>query len=109
MKEAWSKKEIIVEGRRIFFSQDFSTKTQSERNKYIPIRKQLREKKVKTHVIFPAKLKVFVGEEVMIFNNLEDATYKLQELGMLPAGETSDQSAGAQRPAAAEQAFQRVG
>ena len=50
-----------------------------------------------------------MGEDVMIFNNLEDATYKLQELVILPAGETSDQSSGAQRTGAEEQTFQRAG
>lgn len=49
----------MFEETRIYFSQDYTSKTQQERSRYNPLRKLLKEKNVKTHLIYPSKLKVF--------------------------------------------------
>lgn len=59
LKSAWTKKTITHRGSRIFFDHDFSAKLQQEKSLYVPIRKQLKEKQVRSHVIYPSKLKVF--------------------------------------------------
>lgn len=92
LRMAWSQKEITAGGNRIFFSQDFSTKIQGERSKYAPIRKQLRAKEVKSHIIYPAKLKVFLDGRVTTYNTPEEALINLQELGILSAVEPTERS-----------------
>uniref|UniRef100_A0AAV2KIU0 Uncharacterized protein n=1 Tax=Knipowitschia caucasica TaxID=637954 RepID=A0AAV2KIU0_KNICA len=87
LQVAWSKKEIVVGGNRIFFSQDFSSKIQAERSSYSSLRKQLREKNVRSHIVYPAKLRVFLDVKETIFSSLEDASRSLKETGLLDQGE----------------------
>ena len=57
---SWTKKDLKVEDRRINFDDDYTDQVYKERGKYKQIRKQLfEEKKIKSRIVFPAKLKVF--------------------------------------------------
>ncbi|KAK7896147.1 hypothetical protein WMY93_021472 [Mugilogobius chulae] len=85
LQAAWAKKEIVFGGNRIYFSQDFSAKTQADRSRYGPIRKQLRDKDVKSHILFPAKLRVIMNDNVTIYKSPEEAVASLTELGILTA------------------------
>ncbi|CAL9690926.1 unnamed protein product [Knipowitschia caucasica] len=96
LQAAWSKKEIVVGGNRIFFSQDFSCKIQAERSRYSALRKQLRQKNVKSHIVYPAKLRVFLDGNETIYSSLEDASRNLKKIGLLDQGEpvTQETEAG---------------
>lgn len=83
LQAAWSKKEVKVGEDRIYFSQDFSSKIQKERSGYASIRRQLKEKNVKSHIIYPARLRVFGDGGSVTYNTLEDAEAHLQEQGIL--------------------------
>lgn len=72
-KAAWRKREILHDGTRIYFDQDFTTKVQQERKRLRPIRKHLQERQVKSHVIYPAKLKVFEKDRTDIYNDADEA------------------------------------
>lgn len=83
LQAAWSKKEIMLEETQIYFSQDFTTKTQKERNRYSPLRKLLKGKNVKTHLINPAKLKVFRDGESVTYDTPEEAEDQLRRQGVI--------------------------
>lgn len=83
LRAAWTQREIQLDGTRIYFDRDFSVKVQRQRAQYVPIRRQLREKKIKSHIIFPAKLKVFGEGEPAIYNTPEEACVGLRELGLV--------------------------
>lgn len=84
LQAAWTKKEITLGETRIFFSQDFTRKTQIDRSRYNPLRKLLKDKNVKNHLTFPAKLKVFVdGGETITYEEPEDAEDQLRQKGVI--------------------------
>ena len=73
LRAAWAKKVIRYEESRIFFDQDYSSKIQKERSLYAPIRKELQEKGVKSHIIYPSKLKVFGNEGAQTYSSAREA------------------------------------
>lgn len=73
LKAAWRKREILQDGTRIYFDQDFTTKVQQERKRLRPIRKHLQERQVKSHIIYPAKLKVFGKDRTDIYDDADEA------------------------------------
>ena len=83
LRAAWTKKVIRYEDSRIFFDQDYSSKIQKERSLYAPIRKELREKGVKSHIIYPSKLKVFGSEGPQTYNTAREAAAALHARGTL--------------------------
>ena len=83
LQAAWKKNDIRLEQTRIYFDRDYSVKLQQERARYGPIRRQLREKGVKSHIIYQAKLKVFTGDDITIYQTPEDATEQLEAKGCL--------------------------
>ncbi|RXN38227.1 LINE-1 type transposase domain-containing 1 [Labeo rohita] len=58
LRSAWMKKE--VNGKRIFFDQDYPPEIQQNRKTFAPIRKILKEKGIKFQTPPTAKLKVFL-------------------------------------------------
>lgn len=56
---AWKKKEVLYKDKRIYFDHDFSSAVRKQRSLYKPIRQQLKAQNIKTHILAPAKLKVF--------------------------------------------------
>ncbi|CAJ1079169.1 LINE-1 type transposase domain-containing protein 1 [Xyrichtys novacula] len=84
VKTAWAKKDITAGGKRIYFDRDLPEKVQKERRRYAPLRLQLKEKKIKSFIIHPAKLKVFEEEgSFIIYNTPEDAETQLRAKGLI--------------------------
>lgn len=77
LQAAWKKREILCDGKRIYFDQDFTTRVQLERNRLRPIRKHLQERQVKSHIIYPAKLKVFGKDRTDIYDDAYEAAKAL--------------------------------
>lgn len=83
LQAAWTKKEVRLNGQGIFFDEDFTAHVYKERAKYIKVRKQLLERNIKTRILYPARLKVFVaGGHVKVFDNPQAAAEGLQEFGI---------------------------
>lgn len=80
---AWTKKQITYDDRRIYFDQDYTSKLQPERSQYTPIRKELRNKGVRSHLIHPARLKVFGAGGVQVFNSARYAAAALRTQGTI--------------------------
>lgn len=56
--------------RRIYFDEDFTTRVFEERAKYRQVRKQLQERKIKSRILFPARLKVYHPDgKFKVFDN----------------------------------------
>ena len=83
LNTAWSKREIRMGESRIFFSQDFSSKLQKERSRYTVLRKLLKERNVKSFVVYPSKLRVFIDGAAITYGTLEEAESGLREKGIL--------------------------
>ncbi|KAK7907186.1 hypothetical protein WMY93_015798 [Mugilogobius chulae] len=83
LQAAWARKEIRLDDRRIFFDEDFTAQVFAERAKYRLVRKELQERKIKTRILYPAKLKMFVADgETRVFANPQAAAEGLQEFGI---------------------------
>ncbi|CAL1581896.1 unnamed protein product [Knipowitschia caucasica] len=83
LQAAWSKKEILLNERRIYFDEDFTAQVNRERAKYRLARKELRERNIKTRILYPAKLKVFAADrKIQVFESPEAAAKGLQEFGI---------------------------
>lgn len=95
LRAAWAKKVIRYEDSRIFFDQDYSSKIQKEGSLYAPIRKELREKGVKSHIIYPSKLKVFGNEGSQTYSSAREAAAALQARGMVSGAQHSQGDQGA--------------
>ncbi|KAL7381300.1 hypothetical protein ABVT39_003530 [Epinephelus coioides] len=80
---AWAKGVINYQGSRIFFDHDFSTKLRQERNLYVPIRKQFKEKQLKSHVIYPSKFKVFTQNGIQLYATASEARQALLQDGTI--------------------------
>ena len=75
---------MTVGGKRIYFNRDQPEKVQKERRRYAPLRRQLKEKKIKSFIIHPAKLKVFEADGTfIIYNTPEDAETQLRAKGVI--------------------------
>ncbi|KAK7877775.1 hypothetical protein WMY93_030589 [Mugilogobius chulae] len=103
---AWAQKEIRVNDQRIYFDEDFTSDVFKERAMYRSARKQLQERKVKSRILFPAKLKLFLQDgKTKTFNCPRDAAEGLQEFGVTmetpkkePDWETALRTAGWHSP-----------
>ncbi|CAL1604957.1 unnamed protein product [Knipowitschia caucasica] len=89
LKAAWTKKIVQMDETRIYFDEDFSPVVFKERGKYRDVRKMLRERNIRHHILFPAKLKIFCENgKAKVFDNPAAAAEGLREYGIemtLPA------------------------
>lgn len=80
LQAAWSKKDICVKDRRIYFDEDFTTRVFQERAEYRQVRKQLQERKIKSRILVPARLKVYHPDgKFKVFDNPKDAAEDLRD------------------------------
>ncbi|CAL9694470.1 unnamed protein product [Knipowitschia caucasica] len=83
LKAAWTKKTVQVNGTRIYFDEDFTPEIYKERGQYRFVRKVLRERKIKYHILYPAKLKIFLEDgKSKTFKNPVAAAQGLLEFGI---------------------------
>ncbi|XP_043926458.1 UMP-CMP kinase 2, mitochondrial isoform X1 [Protopterus annectens] len=74
LKTAWSKSPIKFKDNVIQFDNDYSSSVIARRKLFLPLLKELKkETQIKTHLVFPAKLKIFLQGGPKIFDKLEKA------------------------------------
>ncbi len=69
LRAAWNNERALIkiDGARIFFDHDYPLKIQHARRQYAPLRKELHDKRVKTHIIYPAsECSVTAGNRCLI-------------------------------------------
>ncbi|CAL1602933.1 unnamed protein product [Knipowitschia caucasica] len=80
---AWSLKDIRINDQRIYFDEDYTTEVFKERAKYRSARKQLQERKIKSRILYPAKLMLFLQDgKTKIFENPREAAEGLKDFGV---------------------------
>lgn len=80
---AWSLKDIRIKDQRIYFDEDYTTDVFKERAKYRSARKQLQERKIKSRILYPAKLMLFLQDgKTKIFENPRKAAEGLKDFGV---------------------------
>lgn len=78
------KEEVTYSGMQIFFDHDFTFKVRQQRALYRPIRDQLSDQNIKSHILAPAKLKVFSeGGTTQTYGNPKAAGKALVERGLV--------------------------
>lgn len=87
LSAAWGKKEIHLNGHRIFFDHDYPAEIMKRRKEYAPLRKILKEKGLRFQTPAPAKLRVFYGDGPKTYNNAKEAREDMAKKGILTAGE----------------------
>lgn len=106
LQAAWSKKDIKINDRRIYFDEDFTADVYRECTMYRSVRKQLQERNIKSHILFPAKLKLYLQDgKTKTFVTPREAADGLQEFGVTmeasqkePDWETALRAAGWHSP-----------
>lgn len=87
LRAAWTKKEITIGQCRLYLSQDFSNKIYKERSRLLQLRKLLKEKNVKSHIIYQSRLKVFTEGNITTYNSFDEAEAGLRDQGLLGRGD----------------------
>ena len=88
LKAAWSEKEILFNGARICMDYDFMTRVKQQQAPYRKIQEHLRQHKIESHILAPARLKVFnVDGTTTIYINAEVARRELEQRGIYTAEE----------------------
>lgn len=88
LKAAWSKKDILFNGAHIYMDYDFTTRMKQQRAPYRKIREHLRQHKIKSHILAPARLKVFNADgTTTTYINAEVAKRELEQRGIDTAEE----------------------
>ncbi|CAL9692044.1 unnamed protein product [Knipowitschia caucasica] len=80
---AWGQREVCIKDRRIYFDGDFAAGVFKERALYRSARKQLQERRIKSRILFPAKLKLFLQDgKTKTFESPREAAEGLREFGV---------------------------
>lgn len=83
LKAAWSRKEILFNDKRIYLDHDYTTKVKQQRTQYRTVREQLKKLQIKSHILSPAKLKIFNQDgTTTVYKNAEQAQKDLQQRGL---------------------------
>ncbi|KAI4810818.1 hypothetical protein KUCAC02_013747 [Chaenocephalus aceratus] len=83
LRSAWKKKEVYLNGTRVYFDQDYPAEIQKKRKAYAPIRKLLKEKGLRFHTPPPAKLRIFFDSGPVTYNSSAEAMADLRKKGMI--------------------------
>ncbi|XP_023646714.1 iron-sulfur cluster transfer protein NUBPL isoform X3 [Paramormyrops kingsleyae] len=78
---AWRKKEVRLEGKRIYFDHDYPSEILMRRKAYAGILKELKTKGIRFQTPHPAKLKVFFVNGIQIYESAADAAKDLKKRG----------------------------
>ncbi len=90
LSSAWKKKEIHINGKRVYFDHDYPAEIIKKRKEYAPLRKVLKERGLRFQTPAPAKLRVFYEEGPTTYNYADEATKDMRKRGILTADEGSD-------------------
>ncbi|KAL7402183.1 hypothetical protein ABVT39_010994 [Epinephelus coioides] len=84
LQAAWSKKEVNFKDTQIFYDHDFTFKVRQQRLLYKDVREQLKAQDIKTHILAPAKLKMFNKDgTTTTYPNPTTAIKELKEKGWM--------------------------
>lgn len=82
LRHAWAQKQVIFQGKNIYFDQDYSPEVQRKRARIRGVIKQLKEKGVQARCRYPAQLRINLESGIKTFPTLIEAIPTLQEIGI---------------------------
>lgn len=91
LSTAWKKKEIHLNGKRVYFDHDYPTEVIKKRKEYAPLRKVLKEQGLRFQTPAPAKLRVFYEDGPTIYSNAGEATEDMLKRGILTADDGTEE------------------
>lgn len=83
LRQAWAQKQVMFQGKTIFFDQDYSPEVQRKRARLRGVIKQLKEKGVRARCRFPAQLRIDLDSGPKTFPTLIEAIPTLHKLGVV--------------------------
>lgn len=82
LRKAWEKKKVFLNGRQIYFDQDYSPVVMQKRKEYAEAKRVLKQKNIRFHTPFPAKLRVFYEDGTRLYQTAEEATTDMKDRGL---------------------------
>lgn len=82
LQQAWAQRDVVFQGRKVYFDQDYSQDVQRKRKQVREVIKKLRERNIRAQAPYPAQLRVFLDTGIKTFPSLYEAQPTLQELGV---------------------------
>ncbi|CAI5691467.1 unnamed protein product [Oreochromis niloticus] len=82
LRRAWEKKKVFLNGRLIYFDQDYPPAVLQKRKEYAEAKRVLKQKNIRFHTPFPAKLRVFYEDGTRLYQTAEEATTDMKDRGL---------------------------
>lgn len=82
LRRAWEKKKVFLNGRLIYFDQDYPPAVLQKRKEYTEAKRVLKQKNIRFHTPFPAKLRVFYEDGTRLYQTAEEATTDMKARGL---------------------------
>lgn len=82
LRKAWGKKKVFFNGRLIFFDQDYPPAILQKRKEYAEAKRVLKQRNIRFHTPFPAKLRVFYEDGTQLYQTAEEATTDMKDRGL---------------------------
>lgn len=81
LKMAWQKRGFQHLGKRVYLDHDYAPDVLKKRREYAEAKAVLKEKKIRFQTPFPARLRVFYQEGVVMYGSAEEATEDMAKRG----------------------------
>ncbi|KAK7877461.1 hypothetical protein WMY93_031801 [Mugilogobius chulae] len=81
LRKAWSKKTVFLDGRRIYFDQDYAPAILQKRKDYVEAKRVLKRQNIRFQTPYPAKMRVFYQDGTVLYQSAEEATADMNARG----------------------------
>ncbi|KAF0036607.1 hypothetical protein F2P81_011919 [Scophthalmus maximus] len=82
LRKAWGKKNVFLNGRPIYFDQDYPPAILQKRKDYSEAKRVLKQRNIRFQTPFPAKLRVFYKDETRLYQTVVEATKDMKDRGL---------------------------
>ena len=82
MRRAWGKKQVFLNGRIIYFDQDYPPAVLQKRKEYSEAKRVLKQNKIRFQTPFPAKLRVYYEDGTRLYQTVDEATTDMNKRGL---------------------------
>lgn len=82
LRKAWGKKKVFLNGRQIYFDQDYPPTVLQKRKEYSEAKRVLKQSKIRFQTPYPAKLRVFYEDGTQLYQTVKEATTDMKDRGL---------------------------
>lgn len=79
LRRAWGKKKVFFREKLIYFDQDYPAAILQKRKEYTEAKRVLKQRNIRFHTPFPAKLRVFYEDRTRLYQPAEEATIDMKD------------------------------